>query len=45
MNSLLPVEYWGRGFESDSRHGRLFAFILFVFFCVGGIIMCKNRIN
>jgi hypothetical protein len=28
MNSLRPLEHWDRGFESHSRDGYLFAFIL-----------------
>jgi hypothetical protein len=35
MNYLRPHKHWGRGFKSHSRHGCLFAFILFVFSCVG----------
>jgi hypothetical protein len=31
INCLLPLEHWGHGFESHSRHGCLRAFIL----CVG----------
>jgi hypothetical protein len=33
-NCLLSLKRWDRGFESHSRHGCLYAFILFVFFCV-----------
>jgi hypothetical protein len=28
MNRLRPLEHWGRGFESHSRHGCLYMFIL-----------------
>jgi hypothetical protein len=28
MNRLRPLEHWDRGFESHSRHGYLYAFIL-----------------
>jgi hypothetical protein len=28
MKCLRPLEHWGRGFESHSRHGCLFVFIL-----------------
>jgi hypothetical protein len=30
MSHLRPLEHWGLGFESHSRHGYLCAFILFV---------------
>jgi hypothetical protein len=33
-NCLRSLEVWDRGFESHSRHGCLYAFILFVLFCV-----------
>jgi hypothetical protein len=34
MNRLRPFEHWDHGFESQSKHGCLCAFILFVLFCV-----------
>jgi hypothetical protein len=30
MNCLRPFKPWGRGLESDSRHGSLYAFIICV---------------
>jgi hypothetical protein len=35
MNCLRPLEHWGPGFESHSRHGYLCAFILCAVLCVG----------
>jgi hypothetical protein len=34
MNCLRPLKHWDRGFESQSRHGCLCAFILLVLPCV-----------
>jgi hypothetical protein len=31
MNRLRPLEHWDRWFESHSRHGCLFAFIMCLF--------------
>jgi hypothetical protein len=36
LNRLLPLERWGRGFESHSRHGCLCEFILCL--CVGSVL-------
>jgi hypothetical protein len=35
MNRLRTLEHWDRGFESHSRYGCLFAFILRVVLRVG----------
>jgi hypothetical protein len=34
MNCLCSLERWDYGFESQSRHGCMCAFILFVLSCV-----------
>jgi len=44
--SLWPLEHWGRGFESRSRHECVSAFFCVVLSCVGsGLAMGRSTVQ